>query len=93
MECLTIREVLNRISWDSRYRKEDYEVVFIHRGAQMNRRTAPCRLIRNIQPSWFTYVDEEGNETIIPFHRVLEIRNVKTGEPIWKKREKKASGP
>jgi hypothetical protein len=85
---LTIRDVLNALFWDSRQRKDDCEIVFLHRGAPMNRRVVACKLVTKIQPSWFTYVDERGQETMIPFHRILEIRNVKTGESIWKKKKR-----
>jgi len=90
---LTIREILNKIFWDPRQRKEDYEIIFIHRGAHMDRRVVPCGLVNRIQPSSFTYVDESGDETIIPFHRILEIRNIKTGKPIWRRGGKKPSNP
>lgn len=90
---MTIREILNKLLWNSRWRTEDYEIVFIHRGAYKNRKTITCNLIKAIQPSWFIYVDETGGETAIPFHRILEIRNVKTGESIWRTRRKTASNP
>ncbi len=59
--------------------------MFRHRGAPLNQRVIGCTLITTIQPSWFTYMNEEGREMVIPFHRILEIRNVKTGEVIWRK--------
>ncbi len=59
--------------------------MFRHRGAPLNQRVVACTLITTIQPSWFTYMDEGGRETVIPFHRILEIRNIKTGETIWRK--------
>lgn len=90
---MTVREILNKMFWNSRQRREDYEIIFIHRGAYTNQRIIPCKLIKQVQTSWFTYTDERGDETIIPFHRILEIRNVKTGEPIWRKGQKKPSNP
>jgi uncharacterized protein (UPF0248 family) len=83
---LTIRNILNALFWNSRQRKDDCEIVFLHRGVPMNRRVVACKLVTKIHPSWFTYVDERGQETVIPFHRILEIRNVKTGESIWRKK-------
>ena len=82
---MTLRDLLNALFWDSRQRREEYEIVFRHRGDPLNRRVVACTLVTRIQPSWFTYVDERGRETVIPFHRILEIRNVKTGEAIWRK--------
>lgn len=83
---MTIREVLNRIFWDKRESPEDYEVTFIHRGAYMDRKTVPCGSIDRVRSSWFTYESEEEGEVLIPFHRVLEIRNVKTGQLVWRKK-------
>ncbi|MCW4019726.1 MAG: RNA repair domain-containing protein [Candidatus Bathyarchaeota archaeon] len=83
---MTIRDTLNALFWDSRQRKDDCEIVYLHRGAPMNRRVVACKLVTKIQPSWFTYDDVRGQETVIPFHRILEIRNVKTGESIWRKK-------
>lgn len=88
---MTIREILNKMVWNSRWRREDYEIVFIHRGAYKNRKNISCKLIKAIRPSWFIYVDENGEETAIPFHRILEIRHVKTGESIWRTRRKNPS--
>jgi hypothetical protein len=51
-----------------------------------------CKLVTKIQPSWFTYDDVRGQETVIPFHRILEIRNVKTGESIWRKKGEPSAG-
>ena len=83
-EDLTIRGILNRIFWDQRENRGDYVVTFIHRGAYMNRKVIPCSLIKEVKASWFSY-ESEGEEVIIPFHRILEIKNVKNGKLVWKK--------
>lgn len=83
---MKIREVLNKLLWDSRLKKEDFEVVFTHRGAYQDRRVIPFKTIKRVDRFGFIYLDERGKETIIPFHRVLEVRNMKTGEPIWRKK-------
>lgn len=80
-----IREVLNRLLWDKREHIADYEVAFIHRGGYKNQKTIPCSIITQIGPSWFIYWSEE-EEATIPFHRILAIKNVKTGEVIWSKK-------
>jgi uncharacterized protein (UPF0248 family) len=35
--------------------------------------------------SYFT-LSEDSDETTIPFHRILEIRNLDDGSVIWRKR-------
>jgi len=82
---LTLREVLNRIRWNPEERGRAYEITYIHRGASENKLTIPFSSIKDIHSSWFTYTDAEGGEVTIPFHRVLEVRDIESGKPIWKK--------
>jgi uncharacterized protein (UPF0248 family) len=83
---LAVRNILNKLIWDSRENIANYKLTFIHRGAPGDVKTIPCSLIREVRISWFTYGNEGEEETIIPFHRVLEIRNATTGEAIWRKK-------
>lgn len=81
---MTIRETLNRIFWDHRENREDYVVTFIHRGTYMDRKNIQCSVIKEVKASWFYY--ESGFEKIIiPFHRILEIKNIKSGKLVWEK--------
>lgn len=84
---IKVRDFLNKILWDKRERPEDYEITFIHRGVHMNRRTIPCKSITGVERSWFIYRNEEGEDVVIPFHRVTEIRNVKNNEVGYKSRK------
>ena len=79
-----IRDVLNKILWDKNEGSHDYVVTFIHRGAIDDRRTIPFNSIVNIFSSHFVYRRGE-EEVYIPFHRILEIKNVRTGRVTWKK--------
>ncbi len=83
-EDLIIRGILNRIFWDKRENRGNYVVIFIHRGAYMNRKVILCSFIKEVKASWFSY-ESEGEEVIIPFHRILEIKNVNDGKLIWEK--------
>lgn len=85
---MTIRDFLNRIFWDPRENRANYEVIFIHRGAYMDRKSLPCVAIKEVKSSWFTYETPEEGEVVIPFHRIIEIRNLKTGEAAWKRQKK-----
>jgi len=82
---MIIRDILNKIFWDPKENRLDYELVYIHRGAYMDQRRIPLSLIKEVKSSWFTYDSEAEGEVVIPFHRILEIINVKTGETIWRK--------
>ncbi len=80
---MTLREVLNKIFWNKNEKLENYEVTFIHRGAYMNRKQTSCDKITKVASSYFTY---ENNEVVIPFHRVIEVRNSLNGFVVWRKR-------
>lgn len=81
----TLRQILNKLVWDERETIADYEIKFIHRGIPGDSKIIPCRIITQIGSSWFTYESVEEN-AIIPFHRILEIKNVRTGQVIWGKK-------
>lgn len=79
-----LRAIFNRIIWDNKERKEDYEITYIHRGATNDRKTIHMNSITKVEKSTFIYANN-GVETTIPFHRVLIVRNIETGNIIWKK--------
>ncbi|MFH0897221.1 MAG: RNA repair domain-containing protein [Candidatus Bathyarchaeota archaeon] len=84
---MTIRDILNKLLWDPKENIVYYELAFIHRGAPMDVKVISCSLIAEVESSGFTYKNEEEDEEVfIPFHRVLEIRNVRTGQVIYNKR-------
>ncbi|MFX0069303.1 MAG: RNA repair domain-containing protein [Promethearchaeota archaeon] len=82
---MRIRDILNRLRWHPEEDIQDYEITFTHRGAFQDRKTIHAEEIDEILSSYFTYKEREET-VVIPFHRILEIRNRKTGEITWKKR-------
>lgn len=76
---ITIRDLLNAIRWDKRHDPNSYSVIFIHRTDEGNIKEIPYSSITEISGGFFTY-SYMGDETIIPFHRVIQIRNNKTGD-------------
>jgi len=81
---LLLRDVLNKILWDEREKQEDYEVLYIHRGAQKDRRCVNCSKIVRVASSYFTF--QNNPEVVIPLHRVLEVKRIKDGITVWRKR-------
>lgn len=81
-----LRSILNKIFWDKRERSDDYVLTFIHRGSVGDTRTIPLTKIGHVGISSFTYVDDTGDETTIPFHRVIMVKNVRSEELLWQKR-------
>jgi uncharacterized protein (UPF0248 family) len=65
--------------------KTDYVITYIHRGAPSDEKTIPAEIIKQVGKSWFTY-EEQGQDIIIPMHRVIMLMNMKTGEVLWRKR-------
>ena len=78
---IMVFETLNRLKWTGRL--ADAEIVFIHRGAENDRKTISGGKITSLKRPHFYYKDN-ARETHIPNHRVLEIRL--DGRLLWKKR-------
>jgi len=85
-----LRNVFNKITWDTRERAGNYLIYFIHRGAPEDTREINASVITKVGASWFTYASSESEETLIPFHRVKKIVNAKTSQAIWISRTHKA---
>jgi uncharacterized protein (UPF0248 family) len=81
---LILRAVINRIVWDPHMDSSDYFIVILHRGGLENKKTIPFSNIKKVYSSWFALGNENGEEMIIPFHRVIEIRH-RSGAIIWKR--------
>ena len=82
---MILRDILNKIFWDPKENKLDYEVIYIHRGANMDQKHLALSLIQEVKSSWFIYNSKSEGEVVIPFHRIIEINNLKTGKKIWRK--------
>ena len=81
-----IREILNKIRWNDVDNFQDYKILYIHRGAPNDQKEVNYSLIIDITASFFVYQDDLLDEpTYIPFHRILEIKNVKKNEILWVK--------
>ncbi len=74
------REVLNRLKWHPDLNFEEYEVVYLHRGAPNNERKVSCRDIVELEHSDFVLAEDVH----IPYHRVLRILDG-DGNVVWKK--------
>jgi len=83
---LPLKNIFNRIFWDKRLDRRDYVITFIHRGAPSDEKTIAASLVKQVGKSWFTYEEEEGSEVYIPMHRIVTVKNLKTGEILWRKR-------
>jgi len=84
-----LKNILNRLRWDDREKPEQYVITYRHRGAPDDVMRISASKVARLGKSYFTILEgssDESEETIIPFHRILEIRNVADGRIIWKKR-------
>ncbi|MHA1276612.1 MAG: RNA repair domain-containing protein [Candidatus Helarchaeota archaeon] len=80
-----IRKILNQIKWDKSKNSMEYEITFLHRGAVGNRKTYSATQIKDIKSSYLIFNETEGDEVIIPFHRIRRIFNKRTNQIIWEK--------
>lgn len=86
---VTIRDVLNREKWASRGGLRDVEVVILHRGAPGDTKIISGSSITDVAPRAMV-VQEGGEETVIPYHRVRIIRRGDT--IIWQRSAKGKQG-
>jgi uncharacterized protein (UPF0248 family) len=77
-----IHELLNRIHWDPEYGTGEFELGFLDRFEKEMIRL-PLRAIVFVPGDhfFFHYVDEEGAEHSVPFHRIRYV--YRNGERIW----------
>jgi uncharacterized protein (UPF0248 family) len=81
-----LKNILNRLKWDDRENPEDYLITYRHRGAPNDEKQVKASAIRSLGKSYFT-LRSEDEESTIPFHRILEVRNVTDERLIWRKRK------
>ena len=79
---LTNRAFLNKIFWDNREDPRNYVLTFVHRGDFTDRRMIPLERIKHLEPSGFIYDGDEG-ETFIPYHRIIEVKDIRDGRVVW----------
>jgi len=82
-----LRNILNKILWDNKANSKDYLVTYVHRGAPSDSKKIPFTSIRKIGKSWFSLL-EVDDEIQIPFHRIITVQNIRTGEILWQKRQR-----
>ena len=83
-----LKELINKILWHPNYSPEDYEIVYLHREGRVGGcdNTKKRISIDKISIKGSFIVFERGCETtFIPLHRIIEIRNRKTGEVLYRK--------
>jgi uncharacterized protein (UPF0248 family) len=83
-----LKNILNRLRWDSREDAEKYLITYVHRGAPDDRKQVNASEILKLGNSYFTLQSESGEDVTIPFHRILEVRDTRTGTVVWKSRRK-----
>jgi len=66
-------------------------ITYRHRGAPNDIKQIRASKIRSLGNSFFTLEDQSGTEEIIiPFHRIIEIRNLEEDVTVWKSRKASA---
>ncbi len=76
-----IRQQINKVRFSKR--SEDYVILYIDRDLQGNQRLASLDFSRiKGVTEWAIFLDDD--DTVIPLHRIVEIRN-KKGEVIWRR--------
>lgn len=81
----TIRQLLNRIRWDPRFRSGRFEIGYYDRRARQIL-TVPFADIAfpRDRPDMFVCYGEDGEQHQIPLHRVRRV--LRDGRVIWQRR-------
>lgn len=82
---VTIRDILNREKWVSKAGLAGLEVEILHRGAPRDTKVIRGESVADVAPRAML-VREDGEDTVIPYHRVRIIRRGDT--VIWRKAPK-----
>lgn len=80
-----LRNLLNRLIWDSRIKSGDYRIYYISRGARHDVDSVRGNKVVKVYSRGFE-ITAGGKIKYIPFHRVILVKNEVTGEIIYKKR-------
>lgn len=87
-----LKNVLNRFRWDEKENPDDYVITYRHRGAPGDVKQIKASEIHSLGKSYFTIQEaHEGDETLIPFHRIIEIRNTVDDSILWVSRKTRPS--
>jgi uncharacterized protein (UPF0248 family) len=81
----TIRDLLNKIKWTSDKGLEDCEIVIVHRGAPGDLKVIKGIYVKDVAPRAII-CEEDEEELIIPYHRIMTIR--RGHEVLWEKRKR-----
>jgi len=85
-----LRNFLNKLIWDnkSQLNRENFDIVYIHRGAPGDHLKVNCAEITKVFSDSFEYFDKHLDEKKrIPFHRIERILDLKKNEVIYQKTE------
>jgi uncharacterized protein (UPF0248 family) len=88
-----LKNILNRLRWDNQERPENYVIAYRHRGAPDDVKRIRASSIVKLGKSYFTIQESAASEeSVIPFHRILEIRNTTDDTVIWVSRKQNLGG-
>ncbi len=78
------KKILDELKWHPSKSLEGVSIEYLHRGAPGDRLAVEAKDILRLEKSFFVIM-RRGVETMIPYHRIIEIR--KKDEIIWRKKK------
>jgi len=76
-------QILNKLKWTNQL--QESEIIILHRGGKDNKKVIPGKAITEVKKSYFLYRNQ-GRETFIPNHRILEIKL--KNKILWERKKK-----
>ncbi len=83
---MRLRDLLNKLRWDPKFKNKILKITYIHRGAPNDTQQITTDKINRICSSYFTYTNSASEEVVIPYHRIITVIDEATGEVLWVKR-------
>lgn len=79
-----VYRVLGKLLWKGGL--ERAEIAIVHRGAPGDVKVIEGSRVDEVKSGYLTYTNRFGEDTVIPLHRVLEVRL--DGKQLWKRARK-----
>ncbi len=82
-----LRNILSKLRWESNKQPSRYLITYLHRGAPNDVKDVRVSEIVTLGKSYFILHSVNGEETTIPFHRILRVYDGEMDSVLWEKRK------
>jgi uncharacterized protein (UPF0248 family) len=82
---MDLKNLLTQLKWDPKFKDlgEHIELSYIHRGTAIGEKSIYLSQIKGMQNRFLIVESPEGEESMIPLHRVTRIYRVDTDQTLY----------